>query len=134
MSSTYPLREVFEWVAAAVRQQLVGTPVFALITLFGVARPIDLADAASQLLAAVEKWFDQTPASLRAIGPPDEQLSMMVRYSGGATAIVAVHRAPGSGDGLDFQLIGHHGPISFEGQSGTPRIADLFVACMEEAA
>jgi hypothetical protein len=105
------LAELHAAVRAAVASGRLGRPVFVRQTQ-AVEKAEDVLPALVRSAAAVGEWLGQAPEQLYALGSVDAgQVSLTLRFRGGATALVSVSRSPPRGDGVDVMVLGDHGAL-----------------------
>ena len=92
----------------------IGSPVF-LRSMLQV--PVeDIEHATNILITLANLWMPSSPESIQARRSPDSiQLTTMIRYLGGQTAVLSVNRvAADQTVSIDLQLIGNKGAIYHE--------------------
>ena len=94
----------------------IGSPVFLRSMLQLPVKDISIEHATNILITLANLWMPSSPESIQARRSPDSiQLTTMIRYLRGQTAVLSVNRvATDQTVSIDLQLIGNKGAIYHE--------------------
>jgi hypothetical protein len=109
------LSDLHRAVEATLASKRIGHPVFVRYLFFDDLPTGEIFPRMSELVAAVHGWMRQAISKLHAIGSLQRgQISLMVQFEGGATALVTYASRKEGGRGVDLTILGNHGAIYHE--------------------
>ena len=111
-------------VQSVIDEGRIGSPVFLRCI---VHTPIEAADTVggiAALTAIANNWMPNPPEQIYAIDNADRtQITAMVKYAGGQSALLSVNRLPAGGEvTVDLRLVGNNGIIYHETPTGPYRL------------
>lgn len=103
-------------IQSVIDSRRIGSPVFLRSMLQLPVKDISIEHATNILITLANLWMPSSPESIQARRSPDSiQLTTMIRYLGGQTAVLSVNRvATDQTVSIDLQLIGNKGAIYHE--------------------
>lgn len=111
-------------VQSVIDEGRIGSPVFLRCI---VHAPIEVADTLggiAALTALANNWMPNPPEQVYALDNADRtQITAMVKYTGGQSALLSVNRLPAGGEvTVDLRLVGNNGIIYHETPTGPYRL------------
>ncbi len=111
-------------VQSVIDEGRIGSPVFLRCI---VQAPIEAADTVGGLAALTamgNNWMPDPPEQIYALDSADTtQITAMVKYAGGQSALLSVNRIPaGQETAIDLRLVGNNGIIYHETPTGPYRL------------
>ena len=111
-------------VQSVIDEGRIGSPVFLRCI---VHAPIEASDAVggiAALTATANSWMPDSPEQIYALDNADRtQITAMVKYAGGQSALLSVNRLPAGGEvTVDLRLVGNNGIIYHETPTGPYRL------------
>lgn len=111
-------------VQSVIDEGRIGSPVFLRCI---VQAPIEAADAVggiAALTAIANHWMPDPPEQIYALDNADTtQITAMVKYAGGQSALLSVNRIPSDQEvSVDLRLVGNNGIIYHETPTGPYRL------------
>ncbi len=111
-------------VQSVIDEGRIGSPVFLRCI---VHAPIEAADTVAGIAAltgVANNWMPDLPEQVYAVDNADKtQITAMVKYAGGQSALLSVNRLPAGGEvTVDLRLVGNNGIIYHETPTGPYRL------------
>ena len=111
-------------VQSVIDEGRIGSPVFLRCI---VQAPIEAADIVGGIAALTEianNWMPDPPEQIYTLGSADTtQITAMVKYAGGQSALLSVNRIPPDRDVVvDLRLVGNNGIVYHETPTGPYRL------------
>ena len=111
-------------VQSVIDEGRIGSPVFLRCI---VQAPIETAETVGGIAALTEianNWMPDPPEQIYALDNADTtQITAMVKYAGGQSALLSVNRIPVGGEvTVDLRLVGNNGIIYHETPTGPYRL------------
>jgi hypothetical protein len=127
------LGDLHRAVQATLASKRIGQPVFVRCTVQGNDTPDAVVPRLAGITARVQEWVDQPIDRVYALGKvADGQISLTLRFRGGASAQISYARSQPRGDGLDLMILGNHGAVYHD--AGSANLWDEPVGPAEGAA
>jgi hypothetical protein len=108
------LSDLHRAVAGVLQNKQVGVPVFVRYTLQLARKENALVNPLAQVVAVVRGWINQDLAKVYASEVAGVEVSGLLEFTGGATALVSVVRRTAGPDAVDLILLGNQGAIYHE--------------------
>lgn len=106
------LAELHRAVQTTLAGKRLGNPVFVRYLLFSQDRPAAVLQGLAQQASLVQGWMNQPIERITSTGTvKGGQVSLLLEFRGGSTAILAWAGVPGRGNGVDLLVLGNHGAI-----------------------
>lgn len=107
-------------VQSVIDEGRIGSPVFLRCIVHAPIEAADTVDGIAALTATANDWMPDPPEQLYALDNADNtQITAMVKYAGGQSALVSVNRIPAGGEvTVDLRLVGNNGIIYHETPTG----------------
>ena len=111
-------------VQSVIDEGRIGSPVFLRCI---VRAPIEASEAVGAIAAlttTANGWMPDPPEQIYTLDNPDvTQITAMVKYAGGQSALLSVNRIPTDGEvAVDLRLVGNNGIIYHETPTGPYRL------------
>jgi hypothetical protein len=115
------LADLHRAVESTLNSKRLGTRVFARYMIRTQDKPSAVPARLAQLTAGVRDWLGQAPERIYALGSAKTgQVSLIVEFRGGATALVAWASAAAQ-LGIDVTVVGNHGALYHDAGAGHNR-------------
>ena len=107
-------------VQSVIDEGRIGSPVFLRCIVHAPIEAADTVGGIAALTATANDWMPDPPEQLYALDNADNtQITAMVKYAGGQSALVSVNRIPAGGEvTVDLRLVGNNGIIYHETPTG----------------
>ena len=111
-------------VQSVIDEGRIGSPVFLRCIVHAPIEAADTVGGIAALTAIANNWMPNPPEQIYAIDDADRtQITAMVKYAGGQSALLSVNRLPAGGEvTVDLRLIGNNGIIYHETPTGPYRV------------
>ena len=111
-------------VQSVIDEGQIGSPVFLRCIVQAPIEAADTVDSIAALTAIANNWMPDPPEQIYALDNADTtQITAMVKYAGGQSALLSVNRAPAGGEvAVDLRLVGNNGIIYHETPTGPYRL------------
>ena len=111
-------------VQSVVDEGRIGSPVFLRCIVHAPIEAADTVGGIAALTAIANSWMPNPPEQLYALDNADKtQITAMVKYAGGQSALLSVNRLPAGGEvTVDLRLVGNNGIIYHETPTGPYRL------------
>lgn len=107
-------------VQTTLASKRLGRPVFVRYVLHGQDKAENIPPRLAVLTATVGQWLGQPLDRIHATGSVETgQVSLTLRFTDGATALVSVNPGRPHGSGVDLMVLGNRGAIYDDAGSGT---------------
>ena len=111
-------------VQSVIDEGRIGSPVFLRCMVYA---PIEAADTVGEIAALTtiaNEWMPDPPEQVYALDNADRtQITVMVKYAGGQSALLSMNRLPAGGEvTVDLRLVGNNGIIYHETPTGPYRL------------
>ena len=111
-------------VQSVIDEGRIGSPVFLRCI---IQAPIEAADTVGGIATLTEianNWMPDPPEQIYVLDSADStQITAMVKYTGGQSALLSVNRIPAGGEvSVDLRLVGNNGIIYHETPTGPYRL------------
>ena len=102
----------------------IGSPVFLRCIVHAPIEAADTVGGIAALTATANGWMPDLPEEVYALDNADgTQITAMVKYAGGQSALLSVNRLPAGGEvTVDLRLVGNNGIIYHETPTGPYRL------------
>lgn len=102
----------------------IGSPVFLRCIVHAPVEAADTVGGIAALTAIANSWMPNPPEQIYALDNADRtQITAMVKYAGGQSALLSVNRLPAGGEvTVDLRLVGNNGIIYHETPMGPYRL------------
>jgi len=110
-------------VQSVIDEGRIGSPVFLRCIVHAPIEAADTVGGIAALTAIANSWMPDPSEQLYALDNTDKtQITAMVKYAGGQSALVSVNRIPAGGEvSVDLRLVGNNGIIYHETPTGPYR-------------
>ena len=107
-------------VQSVIDEGRIGSPVFLRCIVHAPIEAADTVGGIAALTAIANTWMPDPPEQLYALDNADKtQITAMVKYAGGQSALLSVNRLPAGGEvTVDLRLVGNNGIIYHETPTG----------------
>ncbi len=107
-------------VQSVIDEGRIGSPVFLRCIVHAPIEAADTVAGIAALTAAANNWMPDPPEQFYALDNADKtQITAMVKYAGGQSALLSVNRIPaGQEVSVDLRLVGNNGIIYHETPTG----------------
>ncbi len=106
------LADLHQAVQSTLAGKRLGTPVFVRYLVHSQDKPGAVLDRLAHLTATVSGWLGQAVERIYGLGSATNgQISLMVEFAGGGTALIGWARSGERGDGLDLTILGNRGAL-----------------------
>ena len=111
-------------VQSVIDEGRIGSPVFLRCIVHAPIEATDTVGGIAALTAIANNWMPNPPEQIYAIDNADRtQITAMVKYAGGQSALLSVNRLPAGGEvTVDLRLVGNNGIIYHETPTGPYRL------------
>ena len=111
-------------VQSVIDEGRIGSPVFLRCIVHAPIEAADTVGGIAALTAIANNWMPDPPEQIYALDNPDRtQITAMVKYAGGQSALLSVNRLPAGGEvTVDLRLVGNNGIIYHETPTGPYRL------------
>ena len=111
-------------VQSVIDEGRIGSPVFVRCIVHAPIEAADTVGAIAALTAMANGWMPDSPEQVYALDSADKtQITAMVKYAGGQSALLSVNRVPAGGEAtVDLRLVGNNGIIYHETPTGPYRL------------
>ena len=111
-------------VQSVIDEGRIGSPVFLRCIVHAPIEAADTVGGIAALTAMANGWMPDSPEQLYALDNADDtQITAMVKYAGGQSALVSVNRISTGGEvTVDLRLVGNNGIIYHETPTGPYRL------------
>ena len=111
-------------VQSVINEGRIGSPVFLRCIVHAPIEAADTVGGIAALTAIANSWMPNPPEQIYAIDNADRtQITAMVKYTGGQSALLSVNRLPAGGEvTVDLRLVGNNGIIYHETPTGPYRL------------
>ena len=111
-------------VQSVIDEGRIGSPVFLRCIVHAPIEAADTVGGIAALTAIANNWMPNPPEQIYAIDNADRtQITAMVKYAGGQSALLSVNRLPAGGEvTVDLRLVGNNGIIYHETPTGPYRL------------
>ena len=111
-------------VQSVIDEGRIGSPVFLRCIVHAPIEAADTVGGIAALTAIANNWMPNPPEQIYAIDNADRtQITAMVKYTGGQSALLSVNRLPAGGEvTVDLRLVGNNGIIYHETPTGPYRL------------
>ncbi|MCE2395062.1 hypothetical protein J4G02_10795 [Candidatus Poribacteria bacterium] len=111
-------------VQSVIDEGRIGSPVFLRCIVHAPIEAVDTVGGIAALTAIANSWMPDPPEQLYALDNADKtQITAMVKYAGGQSALLSVNRLPVDGEvTVDLRLVGNNGIIYHETPTGPYRL------------
>lgn len=110
-------------VQSVIDEGQIGSPVFLRCIVHAPIEAADTVGGIAALTAIANSWMPDPSEQLYALDNADKtQITAMVKYAGGQSALISVNRIPAGGEvTVDLRLVGNNGIIYHETPTGPYR-------------
>lgn len=117
-------------VQSVIDEERIGSPVFLRCIVRAPIEASDAVEGVAALTAIANGWMPNPPEQIYALDNPDAtQITAMVKYAGGQSALLSVNRIPAGGEvAVDLRLVGNNGIIYHETPTGPYRLMNAPLA------
>ena len=111
-------------VQSVIDEGQIGSPVFLRCIMHAPIEVPDVVGGIAALTAIANNWMPDPPEQIYALDNADRtQITAMVKYAGGQSALLSVNRLPAGGEvTVDLRLVGNNGIIYHETPTGPYRL------------
>ena len=111
-------------VQSVIDEGRIGSPVFLRCIIHAPIEAAGTVGGIAALSAMANSWMPDPPEQIYAIDDADRtQITTMVKYAGGQSALLSVNRLPADGEvTVDLRLVGNNGIIYHETPTGSYRL------------
>lgn len=111
-------------VQSVIDEGRIGSPVFLRCIVHAPIEATDTVGGIAALTALANNWMPNPPEQVYALDNTDRtQITAMVKYTGGQSALLSVNRLPAGGEvTVDLRLVGNNGIIYHETPTGPYRL------------
>ena len=111
-------------VQSVIDEGRIGSPVFLRCIVHAPIEAADSVGGVAALTATANSWMPDLPEQVYALDNADRtQITAMVKYAGGQSALLSVNRLPAGGEvTVDLRLVGNNGIIYHETPTGPYRL------------
>ena len=111
-------------VQSVIDEGRIGSPVFLRCIVHAPIEAADTVGGIAALTAIANNWMPDPPEQVYALDNADRtQITAMVKYAGGQSALLSVNRLPAGGEvTVDLRLVGNNGIIYHETPTGPYRL------------
>ena len=118
------LQSLQQSVQSVIDEGRIGSPVFLRCIVHAPIEAADTVGGIAALTAIANNWMPNPPEQIYALDNADKtQITAMVKYDGGQSALLSVNRLPVGGEvTVDLRLVGNNGIIYHETPTGPYRL------------
>ncbi len=111
-------------VQSVIDEGRIGSPVFLRCIVYAPIEAADTVEGIAALTGVANNWMPDLPEQVYALDNADKtQITAMVKYAGGQSALLSVNRLPAGGEvTVDLRLVGNNGIIYHETPTGPYRL------------
>lgn len=111
-------------VQSVIDEGRIGSPVFLRCIVHAPIEAAETVDGVAALTEIANNWMPAPPEQIYALDSADTaQITAMVKYAGGQSALLSVNRLPADGEVIvDLRLVGNNGIIYHETPTGPYRL------------
>jgi len=111
-------------VQSVINEGRIGSPVFLRCIVHAPIEAADIVEGIAALTGVANSWLPDLPEQVYALDNADKtQITAMVKYAGGQSALLSVNRLPAGGEvTVDLRLVGNNGIIYHETPTGPYRL------------
>ena len=114
------LQSLQQSVQSVIDEGRIGSPVFLRCIVHAPIEAADTVGGIAALTAIANNWMPNPPEQIYVLDNTDKtQITAMVKYAGGQSALLSVNRLPVGGEvTVDLRLVGNNGIIYHETPTG----------------
>ena len=114
-------------VQSVIDEGRIGSPVFLRCMVHAPIEAADTVGGIAALTTIANEWMPDPPEQVYALDNADRtQITAMVKYAGGQSALLSMNRLPAGGEvTVDLRLVGNNGIIYHETPTGPYRLMNL---------